>query len=135
MSKDGLVQVTGGTETNNTYKTEATFIFDNETHSIEEYQNLIELLKKALEFYADKKNYEINIPRNNVLFAYIDMDKGEQARFALEKIKELSDFNEKIENDFVKDITTAIENEDNSDNIIKLIENFKNLNNENNNIQ
>src|ERR1035437_10897955 len=135
MSKDGLVQVTGGTETNNTYKTEATFLFDNETHSIEEYQNLTELLKKALEFYADKKNYVQKAGGYNELTSRVELDGGSQAQFALEKIKELSEFNKNIENDFVKNITNAIENEENSDNIIKLIEDFKNLKNENNNIQ
>ena len=134
MSKDGLVQVTGGTETNNTYKTEATFIFDNETHSIEEYQNLIELLKKALEFYADKKNYIQKAGGYNELTSQIELDGGSQAQFALEKIKELSEFNKNIENDFVKNITNAIENEENTENIFKLIEDFKNLKNEDNNI-
>lgn len=134
MSKDGLVQVTGGTETNNTYKTEATFLFDNETHSIEEYQNLIELLKKALEFYADKKNYVQKAGGYNELTSRVELDGGSQAQFALEKIKELSEFNKNIENDFVKNITNAIENEENTENIFKLIEDFKNLKNEDNNI-
>jgi hypothetical protein len=129
-----VIQVSGGTETNNTYKTEATFLFDNETHSIEEYQNLIELLKKALEFYADKKNYVQKAGGYNELTSRVELDGGSQAQFALEKIKELSEFNKNIENDFVKNITNAIENEENTENIFKLIEDFKNLKNEDNNI-
>lgn len=53
-------------------------------NSIEDYQNLVELLKLALEFYAKANNDEFNI------------DKGFQAKFALSKIRELEGEYEKM---------------------------------------
>ena len=54
-------------------------------NSPEEYENLIALLEKALEFYSDKMNY-IGNPSN------VDHDEhGSQARFALSKSKEMID--------------------------------------------
>ena len=61
-------------------------------NSIEEYQNLIELLKKALEFYANADNYHGTMGNT----AMIDLDEGSQARFALNKIVELEEINQNI---------------------------------------
>jgi hypothetical protein len=71
-------------------------------NDIEEYKSLIELFKQALKFYANKNNYEVNIPQNNVLFSYAEMDNGAQARFALEKAKQLEELNKKMQNDYNK---------------------------------
>ena len=62
------------------------------------YLNTINLLKKALEFYANESNYENNIPLNGELCSYVELDNGEQARFALKKInEEIIDYYDKIE--------------------------------------
>jgi len=100
-------------------------------NNIEEYQNLIELLKKALEFYADTNNYHGAMGT----VAMIDLDEhGSQARFALNKIKEMTDTKDKMEADFVKNMGEAIENNESTDNMLKIIEEFKNLGNADNNI-
>jgi hypothetical protein len=93
--------------------------------NVEDYQNLVIVLKQALEFYANKDNYEVNVPQNNVLFAYIEMDKGAQARFAFEKIQELENNQKNLEQQFVADITKAIENNEETDNVLNLIEEYR----------
>jgi len=67
-------------------------------NSIEDYQNIIELLKKILAFYADSNNY---INTENII-APITIDNGFQARFALDKIEELEKINQDILNDYNK---------------------------------
>ena len=57
--------------------------------NIEQLQNSIELLKRALTFYAEKDNYIVKHNQNNTLFSYIEMDNGVQARFALEKLEQI----------------------------------------------
>jgi len=54
-------------------------------NNIEDYQNLVELLKMALEFYGNAENYKTE----RGVFNIINIDGGSQARFALDKIKEL----------------------------------------------
>lgn len=78
-------------------------------NNIEEYQNAIELLKQALNFYADKRNYEINIPQNNALFSLIEMDSGSQARFALEQAVKIQNVNQKMLDDYDKVISETID--------------------------
>lgn len=51
----------------------------------EHYLNIIELLKKTLEFYADETNYSGAMGNA----AMIEMDRGEQARFTLKSIQSL----------------------------------------------
>lgn len=79
--------------------------------SIEEYQNLVSLLKQALLFYADKKNYnndEFKSPK-------IIIDNGSQAEFALNKINEL----EQMYLDTMKEYKSISEQE--------ALEEFKNI--------
>ena len=60
-------------------------------NNLEDYQNLIEVLKHALMFYANEKNY-IGNP------AMINVDQqGSQARFALKKIQEAEKFQKEFE--------------------------------------
>lgn len=74
-------------------------------NSVEEYQNLVELLKQALLFYADKSNYVSDIGFK----PYVELDDyGSQARFALKRIEELDDIYGKMEIDNIK----LIENEE-----------------------
>lgn len=78
----------------------ANSLADPKPNSIEGYQNTIELLKRALEFYALKENYVVNHPLNNELFSYVEMDGGTQARFMLDKIEEIDELNKKMEKDY-----------------------------------
>jgi len=96
--------------------------------------NTIELLKLALNFYADKRNYEINRPLNDKLFSLIEMDCGVQARFALDKLEELENLSQNLEDEFVRNVTKAIENNEPTDNVLKMIEDFKNLTSEDSNV-
>jgi hypothetical protein len=98
-------------------------------NNIEDYQNLVIVLKKVLEFYANKENYEVNVPQNNVLYAYIEMDKGVQAKFALEKIQEFEKNGKSMEDDFIKNLTTAIQNNEEMPKMLQMIEDFRKINN------
>jgi len=73
--------------------------------SHEEYENLIMLQKKALEFYADKNNYHGAMGNA----AMVDIDEhGSQARFALKKVQETLDKNQKLQDDYNKVIGETI---------------------------
>jgi hypothetical protein len=74
------------------------------SNSIEGYQNTIELLKRTLQFYALKENYDVSHPINNQLFSFVEMDGGSQARFSLDKIREIDELNEKLEKDYNAEI-------------------------------
>jgi DNA-directed RNA polymerase subunit L len=97
-------------------------------NSIEECNNVIELLKQVLKFYADKSNYDAKHPVNNVLFSHIEMDCGAQARFVLERVDELENLTKNLEDKFVKNVTKAIENGEEVDKIMGMIEDFKKIN-------
>ena len=99
-----------------------------------ENENLIELLRQALLFYADEKNYEV--PKHDssmcvmtalTLKPLIETDKGSQARFALTKIREFTETTEKLEADYLKNMDEAIKNEESPENVLKIIEGFKNI--------
>lgn len=68
-------------------------------NSIEEYQNLVELLKTTLKFYADKRNYPV---KTSNVSSPIEVDNGFQAQFAINKVKELEELNEKMQEDYDK---------------------------------
>lgn len=89
----------------------------------EQYENMVALLKEALDFYGDEHNYDQ--PTGNT--ALIVMDRGSQARFALEKIKEFTEATDKMEVEFVKNMVDAIENDDSPENVMKIIENYKKI--------
>lgn len=89
----------------------------------EQYENLIELLKQALLFYADKENYLFYKKKD----APIALDEGSQARFALEKINEIMESNDKMKAIYMEDMRDAFENNENPENILKIIEQFKNI--------
>jgi len=72
----------------------------------EEYENLIALLEKALEFYANKENYK-NRPFGIELVSSVEMDEGSQARFALEQSKILIEVNRKLQEDYNKLMAAA----------------------------
>jgi len=92
-----------------------------------ENQNLIELLRQALLFYANERNYEQNQNAGDELTSLIEVDNGSQARFALTKIREFTETTEKLEADYMKNMQEAIEGEDSPENVLKIIEGFKNI--------
>ena len=100
-------------------------------NSIEEYQNLVVLLKKALEFYSDKGNYGnyMGNPSN------IDLDEhGSMARFALSKAKELEASNQKMQEDYDKfmagyEMLQATDEIADPQELIKVFKTFTNDNN------
>lgn len=67
-------------------------------NSPEEYENVFALLKKALEFYADKNQYHDGFGRKTS----IDLDEGSQARFVLKQTEDLIEMNRKMQEDYDK---------------------------------
>lgn len=64
--------------------------------TVEELLNKIIFLRKALEFYANEKNYDENKTVNTELVSMIEIDKGSQARFALEQTKLIENYNQSL---------------------------------------
>ena len=93
----------------------------------EEDQNLIELLKQALLFYSNDANYFTPSEGKSLVI----MDNGSQARFALQKVDELTEALDKINKDYDSYITNTIKSEENPENILKIIEDIKNVKNGN----
>ena len=67
-------------------------------NDIDQYKNLVSILKLALAFYADDKNYK----NRGILFSSIDMDCGSQARFTLQQIENLEKFNLSFKEEYEK---------------------------------
>jgi hypothetical protein len=103
-------------------------------NNVEEYQNLVSILKSALEFYGNKDNYDVKHPINNVLFSHIEMDCGAQAKFALGKIQEMENNHKMLESEYIKSMDLGITEEESAKNVQKMIEEFKTLTGENNNV-
>ena len=98
--------------------------------SPDEYENIINLLKEALRFYADPKNYEGTIPM-------IDHDEqGSQARFALKQAEDLTKQIQKMQDEYDKLITGYDQLQVSGDiaDVDKLKQIFKLIKNEDNNI-
>ena len=66
--------------------------------NIDEFINTIELIKQSLLFYADTANYESIHKMNGELFSKIEMDNGNQARFAIKQIEDLNKYMEELQN-------------------------------------
>jgi len=92
-----------------------------------ENENLIELLRQALLFYANERNYEDEEKEGYTQPSLIEADNGSQARFALTKIREFTETTEKLEADYMKNMNEAIKAGDSPENILKIIEGFKNI--------
>ena len=69
-------------------------------NSIEERDNVITLMQEALKFYGTKENYDAKHPLNGKLYSMIDVDAGSTAQFALDKVNELIETNEKMQSDY-----------------------------------
>lgn len=70
------------------------------------YENLIEFLKRTLEFYANEDNY-IQRPSGNDLSSMIELDDGKQAKEAIKRVDELEKSIKSFENDYEKLIENA----------------------------
>lgn len=96
-------------------------------NSIEEYRNAVEMLKQALSFYANPDNYKQNHAVNHELFSYVEMDSGAQANFALNKLRDLENLSKNMEDEFVKNLTGAIEKNEETHKLLQMIEDFKKI--------
>jgi hypothetical protein len=100
-------------------------------NSIEEYQNLVALLKTTLEFYADQRNYAGYMGNP----ASIDLDEhGSQARFALEQINGQELQNQKMLDDYEKLMADSEFMESGETSPLELIKHFNLTHDEGNNI-
>lgn len=79
------------------------------------HENLIKLLSEALKFYAEDANY-VN--------GQIEKDKGHQAKFILNLVKQNEDQMNKIEKEY-EDIQSKIDPTDEIKEMINLITNTK----------
>lgn len=99
-------------------------------NSIEERDNLIEMLKQALKFYANQDNYKGTRNSNTccyggVAVSSIEMDEGAQARFAIEQIDKLLQINQNMQDEYDKIISDEIDfNENNNPNFIDLLKSY-----------
>jgi hypothetical protein len=118
-------------------------------NSIEEYQNLVGLLQEALKFYANENNYmKGKLPEGEFDFnvcirpecripipSLIDKDGGFQARFALERAKQLAELNQKMQDDYDNAVSSGLHNWENTanwENIEKEIKENRIINNDKN---
>lgn len=94
------------------------------TYDPQEYKNLILLLEQALKFYNDENNYK----KNNNNQSLIDLDKGEQAKFALNNIK---DFHKKYDGvNYLYELSNTVYNSNKDVELEKMINIIKEINKE-----
>lgn len=74
--------------------------------AIEELLNIIKLQEKALEYYANKKNYSGAIDKMQIL-----KDRGEQARFILKQSEMIRNY----ESDMIEKVKEALEESEDID--------------------
>ena len=105
----------------------------------EELINEIELLKQALLFYADGKNYLPSQYDSSVchinpqsLKPMINVDNGEQARFALKRLQETLDLNQEMQDEYIKEIQEKIEVNKPPEGVLRLIEELRKTNEDGN---
>ena len=67
---------------------------------VEQYRNIIELMKQALMFYADIENYNSS---------KIILDLGSQARFAIETVDNILKQIERMDEEYNKMISSEID--------------------------
>lgn len=86
----------------------------------EVYENIISLLKRGLEIYADEKNYET---KDNKLSA-INMDSGENARFTLKQVNKILENIESLDNEYDNLMKQIEKNEISPQDILSKIKNL-----------
>ena len=115
-------------------------------NNIEDYQNLVELLKQVLLFYGNESNYPKTIcitgddnMKIGINLSQIEIDKGSQARFVINKIDEINAINQKMLDDYVNISEKMLSNtenriENNNIEVQELLKSIKELNGQDNNI-
>ena len=91
-------------------------------NNIDDYKNLVELLKQALLFYAEKTNYTVDIYR----LSNIAVNYGSQARFALDKINEIENTYNNLDDYVEKTIKDAIDSDLSFDDLMSKINKIRN---------
>jgi DNA-directed RNA polymerase subunit L len=99
------------------------------TYNIEDYQNLVELLRQALLYYADKKHYDVSHNVNGELYSSIELDSGIQARFALSRLEEFNKLIDEVKEveELEDNLKELLKNEPNGSAFIKIIENYQKM--------
>lgn len=93
-------------------------------NNIDDYKNLIEVLKQALIFYANKNNY---FTEKNAPITMIDLDEhGSQARFALSKIVEIEELYKKMNDEYIENINQEFDEKMTNEDFLKVLEKVKN---------
>lgn len=93
-------------------------------NNYDEYHSLVEILKQALLFYANEKNYVIN-DKNSSL---IELDFGSQAKFAITKINDFNNFEQNINNSYADDkYVDDLLSKTFSDDLKKMINKYKDI--------
>jgi hypothetical protein len=98
----------------------------------DEESGVVELLKKVLNFYANKDNYEQNTHLNEELTSMIELDEGEQARQVLGLVGSLEKEGEKMEKDYEKIMQEELKNVGDPDKMKNIIDAIKNSNKDDN---
>lgn len=94
--------------------------------TIDDYRNLVELLKQALSFYGNESNYNGVIYKNlETTEPLIKIDRGSQAKFALGKINSFENEENDEEQEFVKNIMASIENGESQEDVLDMVKKFK----------
>ena len=104
-------------------------------NSIEERDNLIEMLKLALKFYANQENYKGTRNSNTCCYggvapSSIEMDEGSQARFVIEQVDKLLKINQNMQDEYdkmISDETNFIENDNDVPSFIDLLKSYENI--------
>lgn len=94
-------------------------------NNIEDYQNLVELLKQALMYYANERVYDTGDGKKP---PSIMNDGGFQAKFALSKIDEIESIYNEMEMDYMKN-EIGENQDDDINNMFEIIKNLKKINN------
>jgi len=97
-------------------------------NNIDQLLNVIELMKKGLEFYSNSRNYDGPM---GTIAPIADDEYGSQARFVLEQLKTIENINHEMEKDYetlINDFNIKKSQEE----MINNIEIFKQLGGDNN---
>jgi len=92
----------------------------------ENYENIINLLKQTLEFYADDNTYSQSESENEGIIKIFN-DKGEYAKKTLKLVNDLEKSIESYENDYEKYMKSAEENINSTEEANNIINKLKNL--------
>ena len=66
----------------------------------EQYINLITYLKMSLEVYGKKENWEPIYAKNDRMISSVELDGGENARYALKRVEDFLKQNEEMDQNY-----------------------------------